>query len=250
MRTLIAVPCMDTMPTRFVSSFVNLRRVGETHYAFNANSLIYDSRNIFAAKAITDGYDRVLWLDSDMVFDPDMMERLMADMDAGDLDYVSGLFFRRRTPTSPVLYRSIEWQQTDDGLKSGAVPYRDYPADQLFEVGGSGIAAVLTSTRLLKAVWEAYGPPFNPLVQLGEDLSFCWRAKQLGYRLYCDSRIKVGLVGPTVYDETTYLMQAKRYVPEAIGTSNVVPEAVPADHSGAAESQQRGYGLSSQDSQD
>ena len=39
------------------------------------------------------------------------------------------------------------------------------------------------------------------LLGFGEDLSFCIRAQELGRKIYCDSRIKMGHVGLRVFEE-------------------------------------------------
>ena len=75
MNILIGIPCMDTVPVEFMTSMINLRKPSETKYATVKNSLIYDSRNVIAAKGIQE-YDAVMWLDSDMMFDPDALNRL------------------------------------------------------------------------------------------------------------------------------------------------------------------------------
>ena len=55
----------------------------EVQYTFAQSSLIYDARNILAGVAIDGGFDRVLWLDSDMSFDPSTFWRLHMDLDEG-----------------------------------------------------------------------------------------------------------------------------------------------------------------------
>ena len=219
MKTLIAVPCMDSLPTDFATSLMDLKKGEDVHYAVTKNSLIYDSRNAVAANAITAGhmdgdegrgitpYDRVLWIDSDMKFDPDMLVRLSEDMDQG-LDYVAGIFFVRKIPTYPVVYSEIRYYTDESNqIHAEAVKMRYYPKDQLFRCGGTGFGAVMTSVKLLKDVWDRFGPPFQPLSHMGEDLSFCWRVNQLGREMYCDSRVKVGHIGQFVFDENVYLNQ-------------------------------------------
>ena len=152
-RILIAIPCMDQGPAKFWTSLVNLRKTADTHYGVKANSMIYDSRNNFAAHAIMSGYDRVLWLDSDMTFEPDLLERLNADMDGNGLDYVAGIFFKRRMPTGPCIYKDLIYGLKDDGtIRAEAIPYKDYPKDTLFQCAGTGFGAVLVKTELMKAV--------------------------------------------------------------------------------------------------
>ena len=46
MKTMIAIPCMDMMPMKFVACLVALQPVGwPCARYFEASSLIYDSRN-------------------------------------------------------------------------------------------------------------------------------------------------------------------------------------------------------------
>ena len=76
MRTLVAIPCMDMVQTSFMKSLLRLMSVDETQISFRVSSLVYNSRNQLAAEAISQGYDRILFLDSDMVFQPDLLIRL------------------------------------------------------------------------------------------------------------------------------------------------------------------------------
>lgn len=201
---LIAVPTMDTIPTAFAAALIGLRRVGLSKVAFMSNSLVYDARNKLAKEAIETGVDRVLWLDSDMTFRADLMERMAADMDEGR-DYVSGIFFTRRFPMVPCVYKEIKIDKHGKGI---ATPFTKYPKDKLFKTDGTGFGAVMTSTKLIKAIGDKYGGPFFPIPGVfGEDISFCWRAAQLGYDLYCDSRIKVGHIGQFQYGEDQWIAQ-------------------------------------------
>lgn len=200
MRLMIAVPCMDMVHTLFFRSFAGLRLPAGTEVVISTSSLIYDARNQLARKAVEGGYDRVLWLDSDMVFDPDMAERFMADLDGG-LEYVSGLFFSRRAPVRLCAYDVCGVKVSDD---EGHVPtvhsFEKLPDAPVFEVAASGLAAVCMSTDLIARIAERFGLPFSPVMGFGEDLSFCMRARELGARLWCDSRIRLGHVGQAIFD--------------------------------------------------
>lgn len=206
MKTLIAIPCMDMVPVVAVNAFINLRKPEGTGYAFKSGALVYDSRNTFVANAIEKGYDRILWLDSDMVYEPDMLERLGADMDAG-ADVVCGIFFKRHIPTVPVIYKKLEYTETEGRVKAEAESYLDYPKNSVFEIQGCGFGGVLVKTELLKRVWDKFGPPFTPGTQIGEDLACCLKLRDIGARLWCDSRVKFGHVGLYTYDEEVYLAQ-------------------------------------------
>jgi len=192
MKFLIAIPCMDTVYTSFFSAMMNLRKPENTEISVCCSSLIYDARNILAKKAIDAGFTHILWLDSDMTFEPDMMERFVADIEEGR-DFVAGLFFKRKPPVKPCIYTGCGLKRDENGNNVPfAVNYMDYPKDQVFEIAAAGFGAVMMSTAMIEKVHEHFGLPFSPAAGFGEDLSFCVRAKELGYPLYCDSRIKVG----------------------------------------------------------
>lgn len=195
-KILIAVPCMDLVQASFAQSLASLNKVGQCAVAFNACSLIYDSRNKLAAKAMKDEFDYVLWLDSDMVFSPDILEKLIAD----DKDMVSGLYFRRTSPYTPVIFKDSE-------LKDGRLvwsDYTDYPKGELFKVAGAGFGCVLMKTDMIFDMIGKYGDWFTPLYSSGEDLSFCYRARELGYEIWCDSRIKCGHMSHQMITEDFY----------------------------------------------
>ena len=156
-----------------------------------------------AQKAIEGGYDRLMFLDSDMQFSSDLLERLSADLDGG-LDYVSALCFMRMLPTKPCIYKNVTYGKNDYGLYHTCDPILDYPKNQIFEVEASGFGAVMMNVSLIEKVTKNYGMPFSPMMGFGEDISFCWKAKQLGAKLYCDSRIKVGHLGTYCYGEEDY----------------------------------------------
>lgn len=206
MKILVAIPCMDMVHTSFLQALIGLRRVGDTRVSFQVSSLVYDARNNLAKQAVTEGYDRVLWLDSDMVFAPDFLERLSADMDEGR-EMVCGLYFKRRPNFSPVIYKELNYTNNDEKMEVNVklTPYEDYPKDDIFKIAACGFAGVLMSTDLINRIGNAYGLPFSPAIGLGEDLSFCLRAGLLGAEMYCDSRAKMGHVGFMTVTEETYL---------------------------------------------
>lgn len=191
MKYLIAVPAMDMCPVAFAYSLATLRRVGASRVSVISGAAVHEARNVLAREAVESGADRVLWLDSDMVFGEDLMERLSADLDAG-YDLVCGVYTKRRLPVTPVIYRCI------DATAGKVEPYLEYPRDSVFEIAGCGFGAVMCSTELLRRVGDG---GFTPLEGLSEDLSFCWRAGQVGAKMACDSRVKVGHVGLMVYGE-------------------------------------------------
>lgn len=195
MKILIAVPCMDQLPALFAQSLATLRRVGECSVAFQMGSLIYTARNNLGRQAIEHDFDYVLWLDSDMVFDPDLLERMLKTMEDNDYDFLTGLYFRRVAPYSPVLFDKLEYNEGAQWTEYKSLP------DGLIQVGGCGFGCVLMKTEVLLSVQGRFNTMFDPLFGLGEDLAFCWRARKCGYKLMCDTSLVVGHVGQAVIND-------------------------------------------------
>ena len=201
MKIFVAVPCMDQVPARFAQSLAMLRSEYPTVVGFQIGSLVWDSRLKLAQEAIKAEADFVLWLDSDMEFPPDLLERLMRTLnEKEEADIVTGLYFRRVQPYTPVLFERIQLA----GIGANWREFDELPEEPVFEVEGCGFGAVLMPTDVLMSVVAKHGDPFWPIAHLGEDLAFCIRARELGYRIFCDQTIRLGHVGYNVVDRDFY----------------------------------------------
>ena len=208
-KVLIAIPMMHYVDAQFFRSILGLRKVGQMEIGIEVDSLIYEARNRLTYMALSKKYDYLMFLDSDMVFEPDLLDRLMADMKDGK-EFVSGLAFKRRLPTTPVILKSVEWKPASktEGISHKVEYFENYPRESLFQIGGCGFGCVLIKTDLILEVAKYFGmSPFTPMPGLGEDYSFCWRVAQIGKKMWCDSRVKLGHVGQHIYTEEDYLKQ-------------------------------------------
>ena len=156
--------------------------------------------NDLALQAITTGFDWVFWLDSDMTFQPDILARMMKTAEEKNIDFLSGLYFRRVQPYTPVAFDHLEVNEDGDCEWSNI---EEIP-EELFEVSGCGFGCVLIKTSVLDAVREKYADMFMPIAHMGEDLSFCWRARQCGFRIWMDPSIELGHVGYSVINRKFY----------------------------------------------
>ena len=206
MKVLIAVPSHEMVHADFTRCLIELERPEEWEIGYTqiVGTLVYTARTLIANKAVEMGFDRVLWIDSDMTFKPDTLIRLSADMDKG-LDMVCGIYFTRKAPVMPSIHNHLHWHIKPDGwVDTDCRCYMDYPENSLFEIACCGFGCVMTSGRLLKAMNDKYGSPFYPMMGMGEDTTFCWRATQNGYKIFCDSSVKVGHIGLYEFNEETF----------------------------------------------
>ena len=192
-KILICVPSMDYVAAGFAQSLAMLQKGGnETAIMFQVGSLVYEARNKLAKKAIELETDYTMWFDSDMVFEPDTMVRLLKH----NKPFISGAYFRRSPPYSLVAFEEVDAENRK--WKDLALP------SEVTKCGGVGFGCVLVKTEVLFNVAAKYGEWFEPMNNFGEDLSFCYRARQCGYDLYIDPSITCGHIGHITINESFY----------------------------------------------
>lgn len=196
MKILIAVPCMDQVPVPFCYSLAQLEKPEGCSLTMKSGAMIYASRDSMAMTAIQNEYDYIFWMDSDMQFPRDALTKLLATLREKDLDIISGLYFRRLPPYSPVLFDKLEI----DGVEATYSEFNSIP-DSLFEVGGCGFGCVLMKTDIFFDVQAKFGQMFSPIGRNGEDVAFCWRTRQCGYKIWCDPSVMCGHVAYSVVDD-------------------------------------------------
>lgn len=135
-------------------------------------SLIHDNRNWIVKNTSA---DRLLMVDTDMVFTPEDFERINKTMDETGADIV-GAAYRSG-------YFPHKWNIFDTNLERiEALP------EEPFEVGGLGMGFTLINRKAMAG--EA---PFDPIMDAnqrhGEDVSFCIRARDRGLLVLCDPKV-------------------------------------------------------------
>lgn len=193
MKILLGMPCMRTIPYKTTMSLLRTVKQGVVDPMLVEGSLIYDSRDTIAEFAVNNGYDYVLFVDSDMVFDKTDIEKLVRH----DADIVSGLYVTRNGENMNVAYNKI--------ITRRRFPFR---APKLFadngvtgyaEIAACGFGFCLIKTDVIKRMAKRYKSLFEPFKGVGEDIAFCIRAKRCGYKIMIDRDVRLGHVGEMVY---------------------------------------------------
>jgi len=182
-------------------------------FIIQGNVLVHQ-RNECIAKM--DG-DWILFIDSDMAFQPGAVTELVKTREKFDLDMVGGLCFQRTPPYQPTMY--VKAAEAEHGYTF----LEDWGDDEAVEVDATGMAFVLIHKRvfdriLRKQTGEGFPdleqrqgmrpPPFFRWQgEYGEDFLFCREAKESGSRIFVDTSIKIGHVGPTTVNEETFLRE-------------------------------------------
>ena len=196
MNLLICIPTTDFIHAEFVKCLTALiMRLKDDGIKFDVKimdgTLVHVARDNLAKFAISNGFTHTLWLDSDMVFSPDLLD----DLTFAESDFVSGIYHARRPPHGSCIFRSID----PDDIERFELD--EYPRET-FEIDGCGFGCVLLATYIIRDVMNKFGTAFTPMKSLGEDLAFCKRAHDAGYKIYCEPGVRLGHIGHiTIYPD-------------------------------------------------
>lgn len=135
----------------------------------------------------------VLWVDDDLLMPPEALTMLAA---SGE-DFVCGVYCQRAEDYFPLVGQFIE----SDGQRGFRWAVR-LPEDAIMAADGCGFGMVYTSWRMLEKLGKG---AFNHRDGVSEDLSFCLRAKDAGFQLYCMTAVKCAHIGePTLITYDTF----------------------------------------------
>lgn len=181
---------------------------------------IADARNRAVAAFLTGDLPWMVWIDTDMGFEPDAVHRLLEACDATDRPVVGGLCFASYEGRSddaggfatfpvPTIY---DWAKQPDGT-TGFVARAGYERDVLVECNATGSAFIAVHRNVFERIREHDGPSwYTPIpnpngAYFGEDMSFAIRLVEQGVRLHVHTGIKTTHLKPVWLSEAHYLMQ-------------------------------------------
>lgn len=184
----------------------------------------------------------MLWVDTDMGFEPDAIDRLVDAADPVQRPVMGGLCFAQREDESDGVggFRPIAWPVLMDwtvvGQRGGFSVRWDYPRDELTQCHGVGSAFVLIHRTVFERVRERYaaasGNPewagwysriINPTTGelVGEDLSFCVRLMSAEIPVHVHTGIQTTHFKPVWLQEQDYWRQ--RALSPAPETVELIP---------------------------
>ena len=193
MKIAICVPMSRPQP-EFIRSLEDLIYVlnsqgMETKRCFSYNvSPIFKARNQIVEKALAWEPDYLFWVDDDMAFNNDIVEKLLSHKK----DFVCAIMFSKTPPFVPTI------KKIQDGNVLSFNNYVDYPKNSFVEIAGCGMAATLIHRRLfedLKLENDEWFAERQFGIMESEDINFCIRARQKGHKLWCDTSAKTRHIG-------------------------------------------------------
>jgi len=190
----------DYYHREFAKSLWFIPKIGSWQIVDVSRSIISEAREMIAEKAIELGCEWLLFIDDDSSFQPKALEQLLSH----DVDIVSGLAFQRKAPYYPCIFK------LDD---KNDLYMTECIGQGLIEIDATGMAFTLIKTKIFKNIpkpWFVWGDKTLGIYVdkggLGEDLSFCIKAKRAGFKVYCDTDVNITHIGESqMVNKNTYL---------------------------------------------
>lgn len=200
-KCVVLVPVGSHIEPACERGLAELERLGYPVRRVRGYAAIDQGRNQMATDALREGFAETMWIDSDIEFTLDDIEKLRRS----GLPISSAIYPQKgkRSIASHVLPGT---EQIVFGEKGGLLEIL-YAATGFLHVRREAYEAIQTKLSL-PTCNESFGSPMIPFFQpmviddpvrgawyLAEDFSFCHRARQAGFQIFADTTIRLKHIG-------------------------------------------------------
>ena len=209
----IGIPLNFPMvPGAFFDSFICMEKPPFVYLRSSAGP-IEEMRNNIVRDALQSGCSHVIMMDTDQVYHPETITRLLAHR----LPVVGCLVYRRYVPFDPLMLKgSISQYQT----------ISEWEPDSLVEVDATGTGCIMYETSVFRRMPEPWfhfrktsdGAP------VGEDIGFCSDLRAAGYKIFVDTSIVAGHLSSMQITEGTWKLY--RHVKEVEARTHEIEHGV------------------------
>jgi len=203
-RTVVLVPYLTHVEPGCERGLRELERRGHEVRRYPSTAAVDRTRCEAATAALRDGFDDLIWIDSDIRFDADDVTRLLAY----ELPIVAGVYAKKG-----IQDLAVHLEPGTEELKVGE-------GGGLYDVRYVGAGFLCTQRMVYEDIQRTFSLPvcntrfgapsvpyFLPMViaddghywYLGEDYAFCERARQAGHKIVVDTTIRLGHIGSYTY---------------------------------------------------
>ncbi|SIO06122.1 Methyltransferase domain-containing protein [Singulisphaera sp. GP187] len=203
-RCIVLVPFASFIQHDCDQSLKELERRGYPVRRVGGFSQIDQARNVLATEALLEGFEETLWIDSDIAFDPNDVEKLRRH----HLPIVCGIY-PQKGKHSLACHMMPGTSSTVFGQEGNLVELL-YAATGFLLVRREAYLKVQREL-VLPTTNEQFGKPmipfFLPMIRphhdgswyLAEDYAFCQRARDCGFKIYADTTIRLWHIGTYRY---------------------------------------------------
>lgn len=163
---------------------------------------IAEVRNALVTQSLDQGCTHILLMDTDQVYYTRDMITKMLDL---NLPVVGTVVHRRGVPYDPLVMRG-------EPDKYVFIPDEEVFSGEVIEVDATGMGCILIKTEVFFDIpqpWFEKIPGTEGHKTLGEDINFCWKLRQAGYKIFVDTSIKISHLIIFEVDELLYKVYKK-----------------------------------------
>jgi len=179
--------------TLFTVSLAATRQPADTHLSVTASASVVENLNTVIRQLRPE--DEWVWIiGDDHVWEHDCLMRLLEQMDENlDADILVPLVTKRNPPWYLVLFHEAGTYQ--DGVPQwDPFKWEEIPARGMFEVDAAGSAGMLIRREVLDRIGDPWFENSDGRI-LNEDVIFCRKARELGFRVWATADVVIGHLG-------------------------------------------------------
>jgi len=178
-------------------------------YSQVVGASVENARQILIDRFLQTDCDYYLTADADIYFldKENPIDRFVYLMETKKLDILGGLYVYKREPFLPV-FRPQELQNLYEEKGEFPENYKFNIPNELFEVTWVGNGFKIVKRKIIEELKKQIKLPNLPMIYkneyVSEDWAFDQRAKEMGYKVWIDPKVKLGHLGTKIYTVEDY----------------------------------------------
>ncbi len=193
-KILIGIPCYKTISVKTAFSLIEMIKNTPHHelqVIFQDGVFVHQNQNNIVDYAVENGFDYVFLVEHDMIFEPETLNKLLAD----DKDIICANYNFRSEPRQSMVFRFNEKGELEN------IPQRELPKET-FKAGAipTGLTLIKTSVfAKLKKPYFFYEYTNEGVMKSSQDVYFCLKAREAGLEIWCNPTIETAHQGECLY---------------------------------------------------
>lgn len=240
-KCIILMPVSGAMEWATEMALINLMQHGYATQKIYGCANVDIARSQLATDALAQGYEELFWIDSDISFQVDDFERLRLH----DLPLVCGLYPKKLKEGGLAAILKDDTETLVFGEQGGLIEIK-WAGTGFFYTKRCVYDDIKAKLNLpdcvigRKGTINPYFMPFTiPLPEtngdkqlhlyLGDDTSFCERARQVGYKVYADTTVRLDHIGRYRYSWEDIAGTRDRYATLSCQINRTIDEETPCE---------------------
>ena len=204
-KVAIGMRCFKNSPGEFLNSWtmflINGLSPGDSVLTAPIGKPAHIAATDLARSFLATGCNSMLFVDDDMEFPHDSLQKLRSNEANWDYDIVMGFCTHKSIPPHAVVLKRIDQPGPPFSFRGehyGAL--RDVPDNTIVDVDAVGLAFTLIKRHVFEAMVSDFGVLYTAFFEWGkfnegEDIVFSRWCREHGYRLAVDTNVKIGHIG-------------------------------------------------------